>query len=88
MAECADVVLVGDGAAVHSVARELQRIGRTTLVVESPAAVRRCCGAWEVEDGGTIWFVRTVAAPGAEGDPLELLRAVCDDLDRPRLGLG
>jgi hypothetical protein len=88
MAECADVVLVGDGAAVRSVARELRRIGLTPVVLESAVAVRPCCGSWEVEARGTVWFVRTVAIPGAEEDPRALVHAICDDLERPRPGLG
>jgi hypothetical protein len=88
MVECADVALVGDGAGLRSVARELRRIGRAPVVVESFAAVRPCCGSWEVQAGGTIWFVRSVVVSTAGEDPRLLLRAICDDLDRRRPGLG
>jgi hypothetical protein len=88
MAELADVVLVGDSAAVRSVARGLRRAGRAPVVVESVAAVRPCCGSWEVEADGRLWFVRSVVVPADGDDPRSLLRAICDELDRRRPGLG
>jgi hypothetical protein len=88
MAERADVVLVGDSDAVRSVVRELRRGGRAPVVLESVAAARPCCGSWEVEADGRLWFVRSVVVPGDGDDPRSLLRAICDDLDRPRPGLG
>jgi hypothetical protein len=87
MVERVDVVLVGRDGALRTVARELRRSGHTAAVFDSVATVRPCCGAWEVEAAGTVWFARAVVGPSVP-DARALLDAVRADLARRPQGLG